>query len=358
MDRFAWKDLIALRMERLCLPSEDRPGGTKRLEDYDTLFRDLSPVPTVAWCAPGTPPSLTSHAGFDDEAYNARRRASRAILKGRFGSRIAYVAAEDLELYACLYRKPLPRLTLAQERMLALLGREGPMNIGLIKDITGLPVKEITPILHRLQEAFLIYEDQVDSEGDRGFYVFESEFPDIDSSSYDRIEALERVLPRLVRRMVFLRDDAAAAVYGLPVKDVRAATARLGEQGVLKSVSSAGQTGWMTAEDADGWDDYRLEPVRGVLAVERNGVLMRAEDKMVKASFTGPGEVLCGLLIDGEIQGVVRGRFKFGPHLLENVCLSLPDQERSARREEILDAVYRMFDREKSPLQNYNGAPL
>lgn len=76
MDRFAWKDLIALRMERLCLPSEDRPGGTKRLEDYDTLFRDLSPVPTVAWCAPGTPPSLANHAGFDDDAYNARRRAS------------------------------------------------------------------------------------------------------------------------------------------------------------------------------------------------------------------------------------------------------------------------------------------
>lgn len=54
----------------------------------------------------------------------------------------------------------------------------------------------------------------------------------------------------------------------------------------------------------------------------------------------------------------MRGRFKFGPHLLEDVRLSLPDEERIARREEILEAVYRMFDREKSPLQNYNGAPL
>lgn len=33
---------------------------------------------------------------------------------------------------------------------------------------TGMLVKEITPVLHRLQEAFLIYEDQYDGEWDRG----------------------------------------------------------------------------------------------------------------------------------------------------------------------------------------------
>lgn len=92
------------------------------------------------------------------------------------------------------------------------------------------------------------------------FYVFESEFPVSTPLAHGRIEALERVLPRLARRMVFLREDAAAAVYGLPLKDIRAALARLGEQGVLRAVDCGGQIGWMPAEDADGWDDYRLRP--------------------------------------------------------------------------------------------------
>jgi hypothetical protein len=34
------------------------------------------------------------------------------------------------------------------------------LTIQQIKEDTGLLVKEITPVLHRLQEAFLVYEDQ------------------------------------------------------------------------------------------------------------------------------------------------------------------------------------------------------
>lgn len=39
-------------------------------------------------------------------------------------------------------------------------------------------VKEITPVLHRLQEAFLVYEDQYDGEWDRSWYRFEEMFPE------------------------------------------------------------------------------------------------------------------------------------------------------------------------------------
>ena len=44
-------------------------------------------------------------------------------------------------------------------------------------------VKEITPVLHRLQEAFLVYEDQYDGEWDRSWYRFEEMFPGDESGT-------------------------------------------------------------------------------------------------------------------------------------------------------------------------------
>ena len=71
-----------------------------------------------------------------------------------------------MELFAGLYRKPWkPDDT--QELILALIDREGPLNIGLIKEMTGLLVKQITPALHKLQESFVLFEDQFDGEWDR-----------------------------------------------------------------------------------------------------------------------------------------------------------------------------------------------
>ena len=47
-----------------------------------------------------------------------------------------------------------------------------------MKRMTGLLVKQITPALHRLQEAFLVFEDQFDGEWDRGWYLFDEMFPE------------------------------------------------------------------------------------------------------------------------------------------------------------------------------------
>ena len=58
-----------------------------------------------------------------------------------------------------LYRKLFAKPTLEQLQILELIQNAGPFNIQQIKEETGMLVKQITPILHRLQEAFLIYED-------------------------------------------------------------------------------------------------------------------------------------------------------------------------------------------------------
>src|SRR5699024_1835307 len=118
-------------------------------------------------------------------------------IKGRFsGGNLGWIVPEDMELFIALYRKPLVKPTEIQLRILELIEREGPLNIQQIKEETGLLVKEITPALHRLQEAFLIYEDQYDGEWDRGWYRFTEMFPQVNSDKYSRHEALKIVLQR------------------------------------------------------------------------------------------------------------------------------------------------------------------
>lgn len=49
------------------------------------------------------------------------------------------------------------------------------------------------------------------------------------------------------------------------------------------------------------------------------------------------------------------GRFKFGPHVIEDVLLDVPAHDRAY---EILEAVYDVFDRDTSPVRMFEGMPL
>ena len=89
--------------------------------------------------------------------------------------------------------------------------------------------------------------------------------------------------------------------------------------------------------------------------MQRNDFLVKSQDAALKKRFSSPYEHMYYLLIDGEIRGAVCGRFRFGPHDLEDVVLDLPPEERAARREEIIEAVYTVFDRAGSPLKRYDG---
>ena len=78
-------------------------------DEYIELYRDMQPGLNVYWNGFGQPPVVSFRAAFDDMDFNRERQMKREL------------------------------------------------------------VKEITPVLHRLQEAFLIYEDQYDGEWDRGW---------------------------------------------------------------------------------------------------------------------------------------------------------------------------------------------
>ncbi|MFQ9682009.1 MAG: hypothetical protein ACLRZH_19650 [Ruthenibacterium lactatiformans] len=206
------ENVTALRMRRHCLTR--RAGAA----EYDALYRDLSPGLNVHWHGFGQPPCLVERADFDDVEYNGRRQRQRILVKGRFqNGNIGFVEAAQMELFAGLYRRPY-KPTEHSELLRELIGREGPLNIEAMKRMTGLLVKQITPALHRLQEAFLVFEDQFDGEWDRGWYLFDEMFPDVDPARISRAEALLRVLPRLAHRQVYL--TAADAKDFSACKDV------------------------------------------------------------------------------------------------------------------------------------------
>lgn len=174
----------ALRMERqhLLTPANET--------EYDALYRDLQPGQNIYWNGFGQPPTLSFRADFDDLAYNKSRQFRRELIKGRFaGGNLGWILPEDLELFAALYRKPLKNATMTQQMLLERIEMSGPYTIGQLKEESGLLVKEITPALHRLQEAFLIYEDQYDGEWDRGWYRFDEFFFDFSLDRYTKTEA-------------------------------------------------------------------------------------------------------------------------------------------------------------------------
>ena len=327
--------IIALRMERQFLP---RPAGE---QEYDALYRDTQPGQNVYWNGFGQPPTLTFRTEFDDKAYNAERQLRRALVKGRFqGGNLGWICREDMELFACAFQKPLEKPTAEQLAILELIEREGPLTIQQIKEITGLLVKQITPVLHRLQEAFLLYEDQYDGAWDRGWYPFSEAFPDVDPQKYTRQEALNMLLPRFAYRHVVFDTKMARSFYKLPEKDIRTSVASLCASGVLRETEG----GYILASDASYLETYTPQPLHFVYAMHRNDFLVKSNEHVLKEQFKPlyeslpyDHEPLQYLLIDGEFRGAVVGHFRNGPYDLNDVVLDAPAL--AARKEKILSAA-------------------
>jgi hypothetical protein len=150
--------------QRLCEPAKDE-------ETYGSLLRLLQPVAPIHFTRPGAPPRLVHRATFDDGEFNDHLRRRRALVKGRFlGGNIGYVLAEDLALYATVFRREVSGED--QERILQALRYAGSLTPRQLAEETGLTNKRLMPLLHRLQQGFLVYEAQEDSSWERGWSLF------------------------------------------------------------------------------------------------------------------------------------------------------------------------------------------
>ena len=339
------QNIISLRMERQYLTRKATEA------EYIDLYRNMQPGLNVYWNGFGDPPTLTYRADFDDMEFNRQRQSDRALIKGRFsGGNLGWIMPEDLELFACVFRKPLDKPNERQLRLLELIAREGPMNIQLMKDITGLLVKEITPALHRLQEAFLIYEDQHDGEWDRGWYKFTEMFPDVNLAKYSRIDGLKILLQRFSYLNVLFDADMAKSFYKLPAKDIKAAISELLADGILVEANNE----YCLKTDFELLQSYTGHVPKSVYAMHRNDFLVKSNEHILKDKYPHSyPDTMYYLLIDGEWRGAVVGKFRYTPEI-EDVIVDLPPEESIALKDEILQSVH-MLCGENNPIKRYQG---
>ena len=329
-------NIIALRMERQHLTKKATEAA------YDALYQDTQPGQNVYWNGFGQPPSISYRATFDDVRYNQMRQQEQQLIKGRFqGGNLGWIMREDIELFAGLYMKPLTKPTEIQLELLELIEREGPMNIPLMKEMTELLTKKITPVLSRLQQAFLIYEDQHEFvwtdmiEIDRDWYQFLEMFPDVDLDKYSRHDALKIVLQRFAYRHVLFDLEMAKSFYRLSEKDIKKATTSLIDEAVLLETDE----GYLLSEDVELLQTYQPEPPRFIYAMHRNDFLVKSNEHWLKERFTHSyPDTLYYLMIDGEFQGVVVGKFRYTPEI-EDIILDMPDKEAFIRKDEVMQAV-------------------
>jgi hypothetical protein len=305
----------------------------------------------VYWNGFGDPPSLTYRADFNDVEFNRERQKTHALIKGRFaGGALGWIVPEDLELFAAAFIKPLDKPSERQLVLLKLIEREGPLTIQQMKAETGMLVKEITPALHRLQEAFLIYEDQYDGEWDRGWYKLSDMFPDADLTKYSRQAALKILLRRFAFRHVLFDADMARSFYKLPAKEIKTTISALIDEDVLTESDG----GYLLRPDFELLRTYSGEVSKSIYAMHRSDFLVKSNEHWLKEKYPHPyPDTLYYLLIDGKFRGAAVGKFRYTPDV-EDVILDLPDDEAADRRDDILRAIHVLCG-EDNPVKRYQG---
>ena len=341
--------VIAERMRRQHL--------TEPLTDPDEfveLFRALQPVSPVYFSMPGDPPGLTARTRFDNRAEAGEMRSQGNIVKGRFlNGNIGYVLAEELDIYAAAFRRPLKKLSAKQELILEKLRAEGPLTPRRIKEETGLLNKEIMPVLHRLQTAFLVFEDQTDSDWERGWSAFENEWPDIELDDAAHADAVVQVLLRFLKAHVFATDQQIKDWSGLPVREVAATLKDMAVANLVIQVNAGDLgKGWVCAEDADLPE---ADSPRSVVMLHRSDYLFRSHTTALKEQFAGE-EILQYLLIDGRFRGAVVGHWRIGPHFVDDILVHLPAEAKLERRTDILNEVAKTYHPPESGILHYDGS--
>lgn len=323
---------------------------------YLNLFKNLQPVAPVHNTRPGDPPKLVHRTAFNDYDLSSRLRESHEIVKGRFcGGRVGYVLQEDLMEYAAVFQKPLSKSKPIYEEILSTLRQSGGLSKEqLKKELSHAPAGEISKALLAMQEAFILYEDQLDTDWDTGWFDFASEWFDITRDGVYEVQAIETVILRFIHVMTFATRDNMKSWSSLPTKTIQQTIASLMEkEKIIPAVIAEIGQGYTTAED-----DFGLNPTifpRGTFMLDKSDFLVRAHMDELKKKYHEL-EALQYLLIDGEFKGAVLGHWRIGPYDVDDIVLDLDAEQADARKNEILDAIRLIYSPKHHAILKYNGA--
>jgi hypothetical protein len=335
---------------RLIAQGLDRPLRDEK--EYPELFRRLQPVSPIAMTYPGNPPALVKRTTFDSGEASDDLRGDRKVVKARFlGGTVGYVLVGHLEDYAVVFRKRPTRLTPTEREVLGAVRELGPITPRLLKEETGILAKKVGPALAKLQRAFLVFEDQTETNWERGWSTFSSAFPDLDLDSTDRDEAARRVLNTFFKAIIFATMEQIRNWSELPIRDLKAWVERLRELGDIEAASIEGLgEGWITS----GFRPKKRALRKSVHMLHLQDGLVRAHRSELKRRFADR-EILQYLLIDGQFAGAVCGHWRIGPHDVDDIALDLPQKERVTRKREILKEVASNYSGERHRIIRYDG---
>ena len=341
------ESILSHRLRRHGLLSPARDEG-----EYLELVRRLQPVTPVARDMPGSPPRLMHRCLGDDRTLGDRLRARQDLLKGRFsGGRIGYVLAADFELYATAFRRPLKVPNSLQDRVLQVLGYHDGLSPRQLRLEMEIQHKKLMPALHRLQEAFLVFEDQSDASWDRPWSPLSSALPEVDLDRRSWEEAAMKVIRRFLQSHVFATFQELKSWSGFTQRGLATVLTGL-ECDWLSPVQVEGLgAGWTCVEDRN-LDPARIDP--SVFMLHLGDPLVLPHTAELKERFQGL-EVLACLLIDGELTGAVCGHWRIGPHDVEDIVLTLPARECMRRKREILEEVGRFYHPPRHHILRYRG---
>lgn len=344
-----------------------RQGLTHPLQDpedeeaYMELFRRLQPMAPVHFTRPGDPPRLVHRTTYNDMNMSSDLRARHRLIKGRFnGGRIAYVLEEDLKLYATAFRKTPTTFKQIHEDVMIAVRESGGLTKEQLKEELTYPAGEIGKALQDLQMAFLLHEEQTDTDWETGWLEFATEWFEVPTDADSKEASLTTVVHRFIESMVFATLKQIKSWSGLPVKTISMTLSRLLEKGrlVQAQIDGLGE-GFMLATDANLSEQITLNKdiPRAVYMLDKSDYLVRADLDELQSRYKGL-EVLQFLLVDGKFQGVVLGHWRIGPYDVDDIILDLDESDVLARKDEVIAAVRAIYSPEYHHILRYSGSEI
>lgn len=350
-------------VERLHRQGLTEPLTDERNEEsYLTLFRKLQPVAPVHFTRPGDPPKLVHRTLFDDIGMSFSLRERQRLVKGRFqGGRIGYVLEEDLMLYATAFRKQLKVYKQIHDDVMVAIKESGGLSKDQLKEeLSNYPPGEVGKALQDLQHAFLLYEQQMDTDWDTGWLVFAEEWFELPDDPESKERYMMKVLLQFVDSMVFATEGNIKSWSSWPSKVIRHIVSKLIEQNelVMVEIEEMGK-GVMRSADFNLASTILTEQERsrGVWMLDKSDFLVRAELEELQSRYKGL-EVLQYLLVDGVFQGAVLGHWRIGPYDIDDIVLDMDLTEAEERKSEVIEAVRKIYDPEYHAILRYNAAPI
>ena len=204
-----------------------------------------------------------------------------------------------------------------------------------------------------------MFEDQVDDEWDRAWYLLSDELGIDETPEYTKEEAQKMLLHRFFKAHVFVTPEMVRNFTGFKVAEVKALMNAGLEAGEYQPAEKMGESGYILCEDIETLENTADEAPDTLFIMDNNDFLVRAHTKSLKKAFLEkPYKNLYYVLYRGQFIGAVQGRFTFTFDELEDVQLESEYVDDKQLKKRIIEALYTMYDKETSPLQRYAGKPL